>query len=69
MKIVNAEKKLVDKLIEECSGNIDGTEMIHNDDENICISCAVYILLIVIAFLIIISISSVFIYFQEISSI
>ena len=69
MKIVNAEKKLVDKLIEECSGNIDGTEMIHNDDENVYISCAVYIPLIIIAFLIIISISSVFIYFQEISSI
>ena len=28
MKIVNAERKLVDKLAEECSENIDKNEMI-----------------------------------------
>ena len=64
MKIVSAEKKLVDKLVEECSENIDGNEMTHNDYENICNSCTIYIILFVIAFLIIISISSVFIYFH-----
>ena len=35
-----------------------------NDYENIWNSCTIYIVLIVIAFLIIIGISSVFIYFQ-----
>ena len=33
------QKKLVDKLVEECSENIDGNEMIHNDYENVCNSC------------------------------
>ena len=58
------KKKLVDKLIEECSKNIDGKEMIYNDYENVCNSCTIYIVLFVIAFLIIIGISSAFIYFH-----
>ena len=41
MKIVNAEKKLFDKLVEKCSENIFGNEMIHNNYENICNSCTV----------------------------
>ena len=57
-------KKLVDKLVEECSENIDGNEMIHNDYENVCNSCTIYILLFATAFLIIISISGAFIYFR-----
>ena len=63
MKFVNAEKKLFDKLVEKCSENIFGNEMIHNNYENVCNSCTVYILLFVIAFLIIIGISSAFVYF------
>ena len=63
MKIVSA-----DKLVEECSENIDESEMIFNaalnDYENICGSCTVYIVLFVIAFLIIVDISSAFIYFH-----
>ena len=55
------KKKLADKLVEECSENIDGNEMIHNAYENVCNSCTVYIVLFAIAFLTIISISSVFI--------
>ena len=53
------------KLVEECSENIDENERICvtlNDYENICGSCAIYIVLFVIAFLIIIS--SAFIYFH-----
>ena len=38
--------------------------MIHSDYENLCNSCTVYIVLFVIAFLIIIGISSAFIYFH-----
>ena len=69
---------LVDKLVEECSENIEqkklhptelhSNKMIYNstlnDFEKICSSCTVYILLFVIFFVISISISSVYIYFQ-----
>ena len=43
----NCRKKLVDKLVEECSEEIDGNEMIYNatlnDYENVCDSCTIYI--------------------------
>ena len=56
------------KLIEECSKNIDGNEMVYNatlnDYGNECNSCTIYIVLIAIAFLITIGISSAFIYFS-----
>ena len=62
-------KKLVHKLAEECSENIDENDIISvtlNDCRSVCGSCTEYIVLfvIVIAFLIIISISSTFIYFH-----
>ena len=60
-------KKLVDKLVEECSENIDENEMISvtlNDYEKLCGSCTIYIVLFVIALLITIGISSVFVYFH-----
>ena len=60
--------KIVDKLVEECSENIDGNEMLYNDILNaiplnakVCNSCTIYIVLFVIFFVIRISISSVFI--------
>ena len=34
-------KKLVDKLVVECSENIDGNKIIYNDYGNVCNSCAV----------------------------
>ena len=59
-------KKLVYKLVEECSENTDGNKIIHNgyliDYENVCNSGTMYIVLFVIAFLIIIGISSAFAY-------
>ena len=59
---------MVDNLVEECSENIDESEMIYdatlNYYENVCGSCTVSIVLFVIAFLIIISISSAFIYYH-----
>ena len=63
----------IDKLVEECSENIDGNEMIYNgtlnavllnDYEKTCSSGTVYMLLLIIFFIISISISSVFIYFH-----
>ena len=62
MKIVTVEKK-VDKLVEECSENI---EMIYNTARNkkVCNSCTIQIVFLVIFFIISISISSVFIYFH-----
>ena len=61
-------KKLTDKLIVECTENIDGNETIYkgtlNDYGKICHSCNVYIVLLVIFFIISISINCVFIYFH-----
>ena len=62
-KNCKCRKRLIDKLVEECSENTDQNEMTHNDYENICNSCTIYIVLFVITFLIIIGISSA-IYFH-----
>ena len=39
------QEKLVDKLVEECSENIDGNEMIYNEIvnnyENVCNCCTI----------------------------
>ena len=65
-------KRLIDKLVEECSENIDRNKMIYNvilnaipfnDCEKKCNSCTVYIILLVIFFIVNIRISSVFICF------
>ena len=66
-KICKCRKKLVDKLVDKCSENTDenkGISVALNDYENVCGSCTVYIVLFVIAFLIIIGITSAFIYFH-----
>ena len=69
--------KLVDKLLEECSKNIDENEMLHNETLNViplntiplnvykkvCNSCTIYIVLFAVFFITSICISSVFIYF------
>ena len=61
-------KRPIDELVEECSENIDGNEIIYNGTLNnygkICNSCTVYIALLAIFFIVIISISSAFIYFH-----
>ena len=68
MKIVNAEKKLVDKIFEECSKDINRNEMIYNgtlnDYENKCNSCTINLVLFVILLTISIALSSAFIYFD-----
>ena len=60
-------KKLIDKLVEECSEDIDGNEMIYNATlnyyEKVCNSCTIYIVLLIITLLVIIGISCAFIIF------
>ena len=60
-------KKLIDKLVEECSENIDGNDLIYNttinDYRKVCSSCTLYIVLLVIFLIIRIGISCAFIYF------
>ena len=67
-KNCKCKNKLVDKLVEKCSENIDGNEMIYNetlsDYKNVCNSCTINIVLFLIVFFIIIGISSAFIYFH-----
>ena len=67
----NCRKKTVDKLVEECSENIDGNKIIYNgtanaiplnDYKKVCDSCAIYIALFIIFLIINLSISCVFIY-------
>ena len=65
-KNCKCRNKLVEKLVEECSENSDGNEIIYNktlnDYRNVCNSCAIFIVLFVIAFLMIMNSSSAFIY-------
>ena len=60
-------KRLVDKLIEECSEDIDENKLIYNrtlnDYGNVCNSCTIYIVLLAILLIINIGISCAFIYF------
>ena len=55
-------KRLIDKLVEECSGNIDEKKLHSveiNNYEKICSSCSVYIVLSVLFLILSINISSV----------
>ena len=67
-------KKLIDKLVEECSENINekelhSSEMIYNltlnDYKKVCSSCTIYIALFVIFLIVSTSISCVFIHFHR----
>ena len=64
-KNCKCRKELISKLVEECSENIDGNEMIYNGTlnhyKNVCNSCTVYIVLFVIFLIISLRISSAFI--------
>ena len=61
-------KRLIEKLVEEFSENIDGSTVIYNktlnDYENVPNCCTIYIVLFVIFFIMSIRISSAFIYFH-----
>ena len=48
IKFIKCRKRLVDKLVEECSKNIDENNMISvtlNNHKNVCGSCTIYIVL------------------------
>ena len=66
-KNCKCRKTLIHKVVEECSENIDGNEMIYNgtlsDYKNVCGSCTIYMVLLFIFFMIDVSISCTFIYF------
>ena len=66
-KNCNCRNNIVDKLVEECSENTDGNEMIYNETLNAvpmntktCNSCTIIIVFFVIFFITSIHISSVF---------
>ena len=68
MKIVNAEKKLVDKLIDECTETIEEVKLAkitlaENESENKYSSCTVYIVLMIVVFTIFTGITIYFIYY------
>ena len=61
-------KKLVDKLIEECTENIDEVEITEiTQVKNECSSCTLYIVLFSIFFTINIGISTYFVYYKYMS--
>ena len=76
-KSYKCRKRLNDKLVEECSENIDGKKIIYNETfevislnavllnvyKKLCGSCTLYILLFAVFFITTICICSVFIYF------
>ena len=63
------KKKLVDKLIEECSENIDEVKIEWNSVKNIhkCSSCTLYIVSISIIFTINIGIATYFVYYKYVN--
>ena len=69
MKIINAEKKLVDKLIDECTETIEEVQLAKitpfgNENENKYSSCKVYTVLMIVVFTIFTRITIYFIYYN-----
>ena len=60
MKIISAGKKLVDKLVEECTETVE--EVNHNESKHKCNSCTLYIVLFSAIFTAIIGIATYFVY-------
>ena len=72
-KNCKCKKRIIDELVEECSENIDGNEMLYNQTLNaiplhvykkVCNSCTVYVVLFVIFLITSIWICSIFMYFH-----
>ena len=77
-KNFKGKKRLIDKLVEECSKNIDGNKTLYNETldvisfnaiplnvyKKVCGSCTLYNVLFAVFFVTSICISSVFIYFH-----
>ena len=68
MKIVNVKKRLIDKLVDECTQTIDEEVKILDKNENKCSSCVLYIVLFSIFFTINVGIAAYFIYYKYMNS-
>ena len=69
MKIVNAEKKLINKLIHECTETIEEVKLAKiifakNKNENKYSSCPVHIVLMIVIFTIFTGITIYFVYYN-----
>ena len=69
MKIVNVEKKLVDKLIDVCTETIEEVKIaeiaiFENENENKYGSCKVYIVLVIVVFTTFNGITIYFVYYN-----
>ena len=69
LTVSKCRKKLVDKLIEECTETVEEVKVAkitsaENENKHKCRSCALYIMLFLIIFTINIGISTYFIYFH-----
>ena len=69
MKIVNAEKKLADKLIDECTETIEEVKLANitfteNENNYECGSCMVYIVLMIVVIVISTGITVYLVYYN-----
>ena len=69
IQIVSAEKKLADKLIDECTETIEETKLVNitfteNENNYECGSCIVYIVLMIVAFTIFTGITVYLVYYN-----
>ena len=67
MKIVSAERSLVDKFVEECTENVEEVKLAkitltENEDKHKCSSCTLYIVLFLIIFHV--GIGTYFVYYK-----
>ena len=67
MKIVSAERSLVDKLVEECTENVEEVKLAkitltENEDKHKCSSCTLYFVLFLIIFNV--AIGTYFVYYK-----
>ena len=71
-KNCKCRKRITDKLVEECSENIDGNEILYNETldviplnvyKKVCSSCMLYRVLFVVFFITSLSTCCVFVYF------
>ena len=60
-------KKLVDKLLEECSENIKETRLVKNENKHKCSPCIMYIVLLSLSFVINTGIATYFAYYKYIN--
>ena len=67
MKIVSAERSLVDKFVEECTENVEEVKLAkitltENEDKHKCSSCTLYFVLFLIIFNVVIG--TYFVYYK-----